>query len=102
MSDQSPDERPPFARFVYSVRLPDRALVSLSATFSLVLGFWIGWFSIPDAALAVPKHTNRRGVEVAEYTPVPTWALLATILVLLLGLWGTWRAVRHRYAEGSA
>lgn len=102
MSDRSPDEQPPIVRAIRRVTLPDRALVSLTATVSLVLGFWLGWFSIPDAALQVPTHTNYRGQPVAAYTPVPTWALFATIIILLLGVWGAWRAVRYRYEEGSA
>lgn len=102
MSDDEPDAEPPIVRAISRVTLPDRALVSLSASVSLVLGFWLGWFSIPDPALAVPKTENYAGEAIAAYTPVPTWALIATIVILLLGLWWTWRAVRPRYSEGSA
>jgi len=72
----------------------ERVLVPAVASMSLVVGMWLGLWSVPEKALAVPADTAEYGGVELAYMPVPTVFLFVTILILGAGAWLSWRSWR--------
>lgn len=105
MSDEKyPEEVPAIVRAVDRLSRREKALLSASVTVAFVAGLWISLLLIPDAALDVPKQhveDGHGGYWDAAYLPVPGFLIGASILVLLVGAWATWRQVAPAVLEGS-
>jgi len=72
----------------------ERVLVPAVASVSLVIGLWLGLWSVPQKALSVPVETTKYGGIELAYRPMPTVFPFVTILILGAGAWLAWRGWR--------
>lgn len=62
----------------------EKSIALLTASVALIVGVWIGVWSVPTAALDVPTDTSYYGGEVDRdllYQPVPTGLPIMSLLV---------------------
>jgi len=73
----------------------DKMAIVVTASISVMLGLWIGVWSVPVEALSVPTDTNpdgNGGLHVTPaYRPVPTWLPFVTVVFPALCIFGAYQ-----------
>jgi hypothetical protein len=79
----------------------EKAIIVVTATISAVFGVWFGLWSVPGAALDVPKEMGHNGELSPAYVPVPTWLPFLSGLAVLVSLVGARNILRDPDEPGD-
>jgi len=74
----------------------ERYALPAAGALGLAAGLWLGFWMVPDEALAVPTETLPHSGDVtAIYHPVPGVLPILTVVLLAVATWATWQAIQE-------